>query len=207
MPAAVFFDTETTGLPQWHGGVGHPKQPHIVQLAAIMQDLETREVLHTLCCLMKVPDDVQIDPQAEAVHKKSKALLNTFGYRAETVLKMFQVMLERAEVVVAHNLGFDSLVYEAAVLRGQGFLSMDPFRKCRASCTMLNSVMLCKLPNPKKPGTFKWPKLNEAWPMLVGNKIGKSWNELEAHDALFDVRRCQELYWAIQDLQKGVSPT
>lgn len=203
MATAVFFDTETTGLPQWHGGAGHPKQPHIVQLAAIKQDLDTKQIIHTLACVMKIPDDVTIDPQAEAVHKKSKEFCNKYGYRPETILKMFQVMLEDADVVVAHNMKFDSLVYEAAVLRsieknGQ-FLSMDAFRKCRACCTMLNSINLCRLPDTRKPNTFKWPKLNEAWPILVGRPQGLEWNEDHAHDALFDVQRCQEVFWAIRD--------
>lgn len=198
MAAAVFFDTETTGLPIWKGGAGHPLQPHIVQIAAILQDLETRKVLHTMALLVKIREGVTIEPKAQEVHGKTPDILSRYGYEPKTAFRMFNALLERAEVVVAHNLNFDALVYEAEVCRNE-FLSMESFRKCRAYCTMLNSTMICRIPSPARPGTFKWPTLEEAWTHFIGNPTGKKWEPSAAHDALFDVERCREIYWAIED--------
>lgn len=195
MPAVVFFDTETTGLPQPKAGAGSPVQPHIMQLGAILQDSTSRRVLAEMNLLLKLPEGIKPDQRAVEVHKITPEMCEEFGVYPETALKLFDVMLKKAEIVVAHNLAFDALVYEAATLRST-FLSMDSFRKCRPSCTMLNSVMICKLPNPKFPREYKWPTLREAHNHFFPHI---PWNEEGAHDAMYDVRECQSIYWAIQD--------
>ena len=45
MNTAIFFDTETTGLPLFKEHSEHPSQPHIVQLAACLVDLDTRKTI------------------------------------------------------------------------------------------------------------------------------------------------------------------
>jgi DNA polymerase III subunit epsilon len=194
MAAIVFFDTETTGLPQWKAGAGHPKQPHIMQLGAILQDADTRKNLMELNLLLKLPEEVEPEPKAVEVHKITKEMCETYGVYPQTALKLFDVMLKKAQVVVAHNLNFDALMYEAAVLRDQ-FLSMASFRDCRHSCTMLNSTPICKIPGNYN-NSYKWPTLKEAHSFFFPQV---PWNEEGAHDAMYDVRECQAIYWALQD--------
>ena len=43
-----FYDTETTGLPLFREPSEHPGQPHLVQLAAALVDLDTRETVASL---------------------------------------------------------------------------------------------------------------------------------------------------------------
>lgn len=200
MPAAVFFDTETTGLPLWNGGAGHPDQPHIMQLGAILQDLDTRRVHMELNLLLKLPEGIEPNEKAVEVHKITRDLCEKYGVYPSTALKLFDVMLQRADIVVAHNLNFDSLMYEAATLRDT-FLNMAAFRKCRPFCTMLNSTMICRLPNPKRPREYKWPTLAEAHRHFYPSV---PWNSEGAHDAMFDVRECQSIYWAIDSHMKGM---
>lgn len=202
MAAAVFFDTETTGLPpSWSAGAGHPDQPHIMQLGAILQDLDTRKVLMELNLLLQIPDDVTPDPRAVEVHHITKEMCQQYGVKPATALKLFDVMLQRADIVVAHNLKFDALIYEAGILRHD--LSMESFRRCRPSCTMMNSTMICRIPNQSRGG-FKWPTLKEAhlhfFPTIP-------WNEAGAHDAMFDVRECRDIYWALEARMNGTSTT
>lgn len=199
MPAAVFFDTETSDMVQWKAGAGAPGQPHIMQLGAILQDIDTRRVMMELNLILKLPPGVIPSQRAIEVHKITPDMCEKFGVYPATALKLFQVMLEKAEIVVAHNMSFDSLVYEAAVLRDQ-FLNMAPFRNCRPFCTMHNSTNLCRIPNPKFPREYKWPTLKEAYAHFFP---GTPWNEDGAHDAMYDVRACQNIYWALQDHMKG----
>lgn len=195
MAAAIFFDTETTGLPpSWTAGAGHPLQPHIMQLGAILQDTDTKKVLMELNLLLKLPEGVIPHPQAAETHHITPEMCEQYGVKPKTALKMFDLMLQRADIVVAHNLKFDALMYEAGTLRYS--LSMDNFRKCRASCTMMNSTMICKIPNQNRGG-FKWPTLREAHTHFFPSI---PWNEEGAHDAMFDVRECRDIYWALQSL-------
>ena len=43
MNIALFYDTETTGLPLYDQPSDDPRQPHIVQVGAILVDLDTRK--------------------------------------------------------------------------------------------------------------------------------------------------------------------
>ena len=62
MNPALFFDTETTGLPLFKEPSEHPDQPHLVQLAASLVDLDTRAVLSSIDVIVKpdgwtIPDE------------------------------------------------------------------------------------------------------------------------------------------------------
>lgn len=53
MNPALFFDTETTGLPLFKEPSEDPRQPHIVQLGACLVDLDTWKTLATP--ILKIP--------------------------------------------------------------------------------------------------------------------------------------------------------
>lgn len=53
MKTILFYDTETTGLPNWKEPSGSDKQPHIVQIGALLVDVETKEVLKELDVIVK----------------------------------------------------------------------------------------------------------------------------------------------------------
>nr|WP_299241463.1 hypothetical protein [uncultured Halomonas sp.] len=43
MTPILFFDTETTGLPDWKVPSDSEHQPHLVQLAAVLADDDARQ--------------------------------------------------------------------------------------------------------------------------------------------------------------------
>lgn len=55
MKTILFYDTETTGLPDWKSPSGGETQPHIVQIGAILCNAETKEVVDTLNVIVQ-PD-------------------------------------------------------------------------------------------------------------------------------------------------------
>lgn len=179
----------------WKAGAGAPQQPYIMQLGAILQDLDTRKVLQEINLLVKLPDGVVPSPEAVAVHKITPEMCAQYGYRSETVFRMFEVMLSKAELVVAHNLRFDALMWEIECLR-HTFVNMDSFRRARPFCTMLTSTTMCKVPQKNGRGGYKWPTLQEANAYFFPDE---PWDEEGAHDAMYDVRKCQAIYWKIHD--------
>ncbi|MFX6225932.1 hypothetical protein ABTF68_20865, partial [Acinetobacter baumannii] len=64
MRTALIFDTETTGIPEYKLPSEDPSQPHIIQIAADLVDLDTRRSLASLNTLIKpagwvIPADVE----------------------------------------------------------------------------------------------------------------------------------------------------
>jgi DNA polymerase-3 subunit epsilon len=63
MKTALVYDSETTNLPIWKEPSDHPGQPHIVELAAKLVNLENREVINQMCVIIK-PDGWAWDDSA-----------------------------------------------------------------------------------------------------------------------------------------------
>lgn len=183
----LFFDTETTGLWQ-KKPLGHPDQPRIVQIAAILTDDDGEEVMS--CNLVVYQDHVP--EKASAIHGKTTEFVKAYGLNEGTALTVFEEMLHLADEVVAHNGEYDQQVVMNALRLLDGANAKNPFESKKAYCTMRATTPLCKLPSPR--GGYKWPKLTEAYLHLFGEEFDG------AHDALADVRACKDVYFALQKI-------
>ena len=181
MPA-IFFDTETTGKYNFRGDFEDADQPDLVQLAFMVDDDEGNNLA---CNYFPVIPNKDVEAGAEAVHGKSRQWLEKYGVSIGHATSIFQVFYGRCNVAVAHNIKFDlAIMKRAYFMAGKDFFDhADPH------CTMLGSSNLCKLPGRGR--SYKWPKLDEAYRLLV-NKGGFE----HAHDALADVKACREIYYA-----------
>ena len=114
MPA-LFFDTETTGLPNYDRPVDPPSQPHIVQLAAILVDDDgiERASLNTII----KPEGWTIPEGAAAVHGISTELAAAVGIEIRAALGVFLRLRRIATTAVAHNIKFDLWLTETAIRR------------------------------------------------------------------------------------------
>lgn len=175
----LYFDTETTGLPNPTDNLDD--QPHIVQVAAILVDDEKGEVL-ALNVIVK-PDGWEVPAGAAAVHGISTEDAANFGIPVRIAMATFSQMCRQADQIVAHNIGFDlKLVgYELRRLDAPNVAAEKP-----QFCTMDATTDLCRLPG--KYGKFKWPKLTESHQHIFGESFEG------AHDALADVRACQRVH-------------
>jgi len=183
----IVFDTETTGMYDFKAPADSPNQPYIVQLAAALVNEQAR-VLGSIN-FITVPYGITIPMDAAKVHGITDAIAEEFGVDEQFALEAFSKLASMADVAVAHNMNFDASIVRTAVLRKK----VAPFLPKNRFCTMHASTDVCKLPS--KGRSYKWPKLQEAFQILVDPNGFDG-----AHDAMVDVLACKEVFFALKEL-------
>jgi DNA polymerase-3 subunit epsilon len=128
------FDTETTGLIDSRlKRAGF--QPHVIQFAAALIDLERGEVVDQYHTYIKPPNPEVLD--TDAVKKSSKITWDMLApYQAfDGYAKLIREMIEAAPMVAAHNLVFDMGMIDVEMKRvGTGV--MWPKQICTLDSTI-----------------------------------------------------------------------
>jgi DNA polymerase III epsilon subunit-like protein len=185
----LFLDTETNGLPRdWRAPVSKVDNwPRIIQLAWMLTD-EFGETIDQQVDLIK-PNGWQIPNEPFWINNGfTQETSLAEGIPFSEALKKFMVALNRADVVVAHNMNFDYNVMGAEMIRHE---AKADARKEKI-CTMTVSTDLLKLPG-RFEGTFKFPRLEELYQWLFNASFEG------AHDALVDVQACRECFFELMD--------
>jgi DNA polymerase III epsilon subunit-like protein len=193
----LFFDTETTGKADFHAPPSAPQQPRLVQLAALLVEAgagdggvaATREV--AALNVMIRPAGFGIPLAASAIHGITTAQAARCGVDLLSALALFGELARAADFLVAHNIQFDRLVMESEFHRTGGLL---PERRER--CTMKAMTPVCALPG--QHGSYKWPKLQEAYQHCFQRKFAG------AHGALADARACAEVFFWLRQREAAL---
>lgn len=197
MGSILFFDTETTGLPDWKKPSGGESQPHIVELAAILADEATEEVI-TMLDVIIYPEGWVIPEEMTEIHGISHEKALKVGIPEKTAVGCFFDLWESAGKCkrVAHNRTFDQRIMRIAAKR---YLSEDKIEawadKDGFECTMLQAKPIMKLP-PKGRYGYKNPKLEDAYKFFTGREANQE------HRAMSDTVLCMELYFAMKNRDK-----
>ena len=206
MNLALFFDTETTGLPLFKEPSEDPRQPHIVQLAAALVDLDRRRAIASMDVIVRpagwvIPDDVAALHGITTEHAMDVGVPEALA--VDMLLDLWQGRLR-----IAHNESFDARIVRIAMKRYndgyQPVLAIQPsdtWKAGVAECTATMATPLCALPpteKMRKAGRhhYKTPNLGEAYKHFTGRQLEN------AHTALADVQACMAVYFAIQDQQR-----
>ncbi len=190
MKESFFFDFETTGLPVFKEPSGGDNQPHIVQVAAVLCDAETRKVKQTIDVIIK-PDGFDIPQEVTDIHGITNEYAHDVGVPEKLAFEMFFAMWN-GNLRVAHNTTFDNRIARIGTKR---FFSEDlqvAWKEGEYQCTGLLSKPIMQM-LPKGRYGYKMPKLSEAYEHFTGKPLK------DAHTAISDVNACMEVYWAIQD--------
>jgi len=184
----LFFDTETTGLPQnWKAPVSDTNNwPRIVQIAWILSSQENGQ-LESKDFIIK-PEGFSIPIESSDVHGITTEQAYEEGKDLLDVLDEFDRDLNKSNRLVAHNISFDEKVLGAEFIR-KG-VENDFFAK-RRLCTMQKSTDYCKLPG--RYG-YKWPTLSELHNVLFGKGFE------DAHNAMGDVIATEKCFWELRKL-------
>jgi DNA polymerase-3 subunit epsilon len=193
----LFYDTETTGLPLFSEPSEDPRQPHIVQLAACLVDLDTRQTIASMDVIVQprgweIPDDVA------AIHGITTERASEVGIPESIAVSMF-IELYRFRTRIAHNEAFDARILQIALLRHAIDAALpDTWKGGAAICTQALSTPILRLPPTQKmiaAGRLhhKSANLREAYRHFTGNELAG------AHNAMVDVQACMAVYFAILD--------
>lgn len=185
----LFFDVETSGFLSKSLSATDPKQAWIVQLAFILSD---RDRIFTEFSSLITSEGRTCNPHAQKVHEISVEECDKGGISEDNLLNILVHGFFTADVLVAHNYAFDIEFIDQFIWRSNtkwAGLKQIPF-----FCTMKETTMLCKLPQPKYPGKFKWPRLAELYKFLFNEEFDG------AHDALADVRATRKCYYKLKDI-------
>ncbi|UKJ06279.1 3'-5' exonuclease [Solitalea lacus] len=136
------------------------------------------------------PDRFTIPLEASRVHGITTDRANREGKELINVLKDFQILLNKAECLVAHNMSFDEKVIGAEFLRNQMTNGVGTKRKI---CTMEKTTIFCAINGPYG---YKWPKLSELYFKLFGETFE------EAHNAFVDIKATAKCYWELKKRSK-----
>ena len=199
MKPILFYDTETSGLPLWNEPSEDPRQPHIVQLAAILVDPETRQVLSTLDVIVR-PNGWTIPDEVAGIHGITTEKAAALGVPESLALKMLLAMHEQCELRVAHNEPFDMRMLRIAIRRhlDDSAAMADAWKAAAGACTQRLSTPILQIPatdRMRAAGRFhyKSANLSEAHRHFFGVDFDG------AHSALADVQACMRVYFAIQN--------
>lgn len=196
MKLALFYDTETSGLPLFSEPSEDPRQPHIVQLAAQLVDLETRRAVAGIDMIVR-PDGWTIPDEVAAIHGITTELASLVGAQASIVIGAFMELWEASDLRIAHNEQFDARMLRIALMRHDSAEQADLWKAGPAECTARLSTPICKLPPTAKMVAarrthFKTPNLGEAYRHFTGQEL------VGAHGASVDTQACMAVYFAIK---------
>ncbi|OBU84558.1 3'-5' exonuclease [Chromobacterium subtsugae] len=195
MKPILFYDTETTGLPNWSAPSDDPSQPHITQLAAELVDEDTGDVLDSMDMLIQ-PDGWTIPDDVAALTGITTERAAEFGVPLAQAMDSFLALWAQVERRIGHNEPFDARMIRIELMRLYGDERADEWKAGAAFCTCSNSTKLVNLPPTEKMLAAKRtgpkpPNLAEAYKFFTGQDL------LGAHNAMVDVAGCREVYFGI----------
>jgi len=189
----LVFDTETTGLPIGRNPsiTDTHKWPHIIQFSYMLYDETSATIIECMNEMICIADDVEISEKSIEIHKLTRDKINDEGIPIRNALRKFNNAINKADLLVAHNLEFDKNLILVECLRNkieQKFV-VDETHKFEY-CTMKNSIELCKLERDGKFGKkyYKYPTLSEVYYHLF-NIIPHG-----LHNSMVDILICLRVF-------------
>jgi DNA polymerase III epsilon subunit-like protein len=190
----LIFDTETTGLIPKHT-VPLDEQPYVLQLSYIVYDVETNRVIKVADFIIRPPDHVVIQPLITEITGITRELCDSQGVPIDVALREFYEDYLRCDLIVAHNIEFDSEMIRIEIMRNLDLettgcpliKTLFPLDNSKPTyCTMIHGRKLCNIQRTAASGRIwiKPPKLEELYERLFGEK------PQNLHNALVDTYVC-----------------
>lgn len=186
----LFFDTETTGLPQNYKASWNDVNnwPRMTQLGWQLYDSEG-QLITEFQSLIK-PDGWEVPKLKFFIdNNMSTERCLAEGIPVYDALRGFQEALKQCSLKIAHNINFDNPIIGAEMIRAG--ITHQLFQYKKGFCTMRSTTKLVGI-KKNHGGGNKWPKLIELHEFLFGEQFDG------AHDALEDVRATARSFFELK---------
>lgn len=188
----LFFDSETTGIPDFKAPSESEHQPHIVQLAALLVDLDTEQTIQSMDVIIK-PDGWTITQELTDIHGISHEHALNVGVPEKLAVDMFLQLWNRRPRM-AFNSTFDNRIIRIALKRYFGTDMVDKWHNGSQGVEWQ-----CQMIAARKIMGGKQPTLAEAYKHFAGKELEN------AHSAMADAKACMVIYFAIKNAQEKVA--
>ena len=184
----LFFDTETSNKFNFKTAKYTDSDfPWVVQLGAVLAE---DDIAYSEINVIIQPEGRSITEGAQRVHNISIETAEKTGIFENSIISVFQKLMNNAETLVAHNFAFDSQLMAAMFHRnGEKQVAKQLVEEIPYFCTMKGSTSLCKLPGVY---SWKWPKLSELYTFLFKEQM------VGAHDAFYDIKATMRCYYELR---------
>ncbi len=180
MNLKLFYDFETTGFPLYSPPSGDPGQPHIVQLAAKLLDVDTRTTMAMLDLTIR-PDGWAIPEDVSALHGIMTEHALQVGVPEYVALAALLALWSASNERVPHVESFDCRIGRIAIKRLLHDDALaDDWKAAPAYCTANRSKQLEGAVS-ERGRSIKQPNLSEALAHFTGRV------HHDAHRAMPDV--------------------
>ena len=190
---ALIFDTETTGIPDFHQPSDSAGQPYLVELGMVLVTLPDLKVVDTFQTLIQ-PAGWELTDELTAIHGITTAMCAENGMPVKAALTQYWRWANFAHVHIAYNAQFDRRIMRIALLRNgatrEHIESMEANRRLLDPCSVCTPIAaLPPTDKMRRSGRWKYktPKLKESFFALFGREMS------DAHTALGDVMALHEI--------------
>lgn len=208
MTPIIFWDTETSGLPLWREPSDHPGQPHIVQIGAVMVDIDTDRALQTLDLTIR-PNGWAIPEEVAVIHGITTEHAETVGVPEPVALQVLLDMLRVGRLgavpAVAFNNDFDARILRIGLHRhGFGKLA-EAWETHPVECAMKQAAPIMSLPPTPKQRAAGFSRKNPNLGEAVRHFLGRE--PTGAHTAIGDATDCWHVWRAMNPRVSAAATT
>lgn len=195
----LVFDTETNGLPKGNcpSITETHNWPYILQISYILYDNEKNNIIEVQDNIINVDNSVEIPEESIKINGITRNKCNKTGINILDAIDLFNNALQKADLVVGHNISFDKRMIMVECIRNnkKQYFTRFGIRKPEY-CTMKTSSELCgieKINIETGEKYFKYPKLEELHEKLFGMK------PKGMHNSMADILICMRCYEMIKN--------
>ena len=199
----LIFDVESTGLLPTKPS---DKSPYITQLSFVVYNLLENKLIKRYNAYIQIPESIEISEKITQITGISREILDEKGIDITIALEQLYDAYCRADIVVAHNLDFDSKLIEIETKRNYNrfenkennlfilwmFGNNEIYKKLtniQMKCSMKMSIDLCNIERINSNGIYKkFPTLCELYEKLFHIKPEN------LHNSMIDVLVCLRCY-------------
>ncbi len=183
---------ESSNLPARDMAVTDKQYPWPVRIGAALFDNDGRD--QALFSTGIRADGRSISLGAQNVHGVSSRDAGRVGVPEIVALSVICHMAGQARYLIGFNVEFDRDILVAAVLRQ----NQDPRRLLRPGLQLVDLMKpcaaFCKLPSEHDSGSYRWPSLDDACQLLLGESPRTG-----PHTDWDDLQRSKRIYFWLQE--------